>query len=56
MKKSMYFFIMAIGASSILSGLLSLYKGAEFNSYFFAIFVGTVLIGTTYFNQQQKNK
>ena len=56
MKKSMYFLIMAIGASSILAGLLSLFRGADFNAYFYAIFIGIVLMGTTYYNQQQKNK
>jgi hypothetical protein len=45
---------MAIGASSIFFGIFLFFKGADFNSYFYALFIGVVLVGTTYFNHQQK--
>lgn len=56
MKKGLYYFLIALGASSIFSGAFLWYKGADFNGYFYPFFIGIVLIGTTYYNHQLKNK
>lgn len=47
---------MALGGTSILSGVFLWYKGLPFNGYFYPFFIGMLLIGTTYFNHQLKNK
>ena len=56
MKKITYYFLMTLGILSVLVGLFSLFKGGDFNAYFYAIFIGITLIGTTYYNQKQKIK
>ncbi|MBU3010299.1 hypothetical protein KO506_02690 [Polaribacter vadi] len=56
MKKALYYFLIIIGSFSILVGLFSLVKGGDFKAYFYSIFIGVVLIGTTYYNRQQKQK
>ncbi|WP_157578336.1 hypothetical protein [Polaribacter reichenbachii] len=56
MKKILYYFLIIIGALSILVGVFSLIKGGDFKAYFYSIFIGVVLIGTTYYNHQQKQK
>lgn len=56
MKKSMYYFLMALGGTSILSGVFLWYKGLDFKGYFYPFFIGVVLIGTSYINHQRKNK
>lgn len=55
MKRILYYFLMTLGVACILSGVFLFIKGANFNGYFYPLFIGTVLIGTTYFNHQQKN-
>lgn len=47
---------MTLGVMSLLVGVFSFLKGGDFNAYFYSIFIGITLIGTTYFNHQQKNK
>ncbi|WP_170063249.1 hypothetical protein [Polaribacter porphyrae] len=56
MRKINYYFLITIGIVSLFIGVFSLVKGGDFNAYFYAIFIGVVLIGTTYYNNQQKNK
>ena len=56
MKKITYYFLMTLGLISMFLGLFSLIKGGDFNAYFYAIFIGFTLVGTTYYNYQQKNK
>lgn len=56
MKKITYYFLITLGTISILVGIFSLVNGGEFNAYFYAIFIGFTLLGTTYFNQKLKNK
>tara|TARA_R110002126_G_scaffold277560_1_gene423516 strand:- start:80367 stop:80516 length:150 start_codon:yes stop_codon:yes gene_type:complete len=47
---------MAIGTLSILVGIYQILKGKNLSIYYYSILIGIVLIGTTYYNNQQKNK
>ena len=47
---------MAIGTLSILVGIYQMFKGKYLSIYYYSILIGIVLIGTTYYNNQQKNK
>lgn len=56
MKKITYYFLMTLGIISFTIGIFSLVRGGDFNAYFYAIFIGITLVGTTYYNHKQKNK
>lgn len=56
MKKATYYLKFLIGALAIIIGIYQMLKGKNLSIYYYSILIGIVLIGTTYFNHQQKNK
>lgn len=56
MKKVTYYFLMTLSIFSILAGIFSFIKGGDFNAYFYAIFIGITLLGTTYYNHNKREK
>jgi uncharacterized membrane protein len=54
MNKIMYYFLMTLGVISMLVGLFSFSTGGDFSAYFYSIFIGITLIGTTYYNYKKK--
>jgi len=56
MKKPVYLFLIIIGILSIISSVYLAFTGAEFEQYFFGIFIGFTLVGVTYFNNKRKQE
>lgn len=56
MKKFTYYFLITLGILSTLVGVFSFITGGDFNAYFYSIFIGIVLVGTTYYNHNKNNK
>ena len=56
MKKSLYYFLMTLGIISMLVGVFSFVTGGNFNAYFYSIFIGITLTGTTYYNNLNKKE
>lgn len=56
MKKATYYFLMTIGFLAIIAGIYQMLTGKNLSIYYYSILIGVVLMGTTYYNNQQKNK
>ena len=56
MKKVTYYFLMTLGIISMLVGVFSFVTGGNFNAYFYSIFIGITLTGTTYYNNLNKKE